>query len=47
MPRPVRFDIHAADPARGGAWESWLIGTGPKEEPGIDGGMMQSDPSAK
>lgn len=25
----------------GGAWEYWLIGTGPKEEPGIDGGMMK------
>ena len=58
MPRPVHFEIHAADPARaqsfyertfgwsfhkweGGAWDYWLIGTGPKEEPGIDGGMLR------
>jgi predicted enzyme related to lactoylglutathione lyase len=63
MPRPVHFEIHAADPARakafyekvfgwtfhkweGAAWEYWLIGTGPKEEPGIDGGMIKRQGNA-
>jgi predicted enzyme related to lactoylglutathione lyase len=29
-----------------GGWDYWMIKTGPEEEEGIDGGMMQNDPSA-
>ena len=25
----------------GGGWDYWLIGTGPKTEPGIDGGLLR------
>jgi predicted enzyme related to lactoylglutathione lyase len=56
MPRPIHFEIHAADPQRAigfysklfgwtfSKWESpmdyWLIKTGEKGTPGIDGGLL-------
>lgn len=56
MPRPIHFEIHAADPHRAigfysklfgwtfSKWESpmdyWLIKTGEKGTPGIDGGLL-------
>jgi uncharacterized protein len=56
MPRPVHFEIHAANPQRAigfytqlfgwtfTKWESpmdyWLIKTGEKTTPGIDGGLV-------
>ncbi len=64
MPRPVHFEIHAADPQRAirfytqlfgwtfTKWESpmdyWLIKTGEKGTPGIDGGLLprRGDPPA-
>ena len=54
MPRPIHFEIHAADPQRAIAFYSqlfgwtftqwgtesyWLVGTGDRSEPGIDGGL--------
>ena len=54
MPRPIHFEIHAADPQRAIAFYSqlfgwtftqwgtesyWLVGTGERSEPGIDGGL--------
>ena len=56
MPRPVHFEIHAANPERAIAfyralfdwkfekWGNeayWLISTGEKGTPGIDGGLLQ------
>ena len=56
MPRPIHFEIHAADPLRAiqfytqlfgwtfTKWDSpidyWLIKTGEKGTPGIDGGLL-------
>ena|SRR5215831_8540417 len=56
MPRPIHFEIHAADPQRAigfytnlfgwtfSKWDSpqdyWLIKTGEKDAPGIDGGLL-------
>ena len=62
MPRPIHFEIPAADTERAigfysnvfgwkfTKWEGpspyWLITTGPKEEPGINGGLLpRRDPS--
>jgi predicted enzyme related to lactoylglutathione lyase len=56
MPRPVHFEIHAANPERAIAfyralfeWKFekwgkepyWLVSTGEKGTPGIDGGLLQ------
>lgn len=57
MPRPIHFEIHAAEPERairfysglfgwtftpfGPPGHYWLAGTGPKDEPGIDGGLIR------
>ncbi len=58
MPRPIHFEIHAAEPARAiafyekvfgwsfkkwdaGAWEYWMVSTGPSDAPGIDGGLIK------
>jgi predicted enzyme related to lactoylglutathione lyase len=56
MPRPIHFEIHAADPQRAISfysklfgwtftkWDSpmdyWLVKTGEKGTPGIDGGLL-------
>jgi len=55
MPRPIHFEIHAAEPQRaiafytalfGGKFEQWagqpywLVSTGDKSAPGIDGGLL-------
>ena len=55
MPRPIHFEIQAADPERAiqfykslfdwqfnqwGAQKYWLIATGDKSQPGIDGGLL-------
>jgi predicted enzyme related to lactoylglutathione lyase len=55
MPRPIHFEIQAADPERAiqfyrslfdwqfnqwGDQKYWLIGTGDKSQPGIDGGLL-------
>ena len=56
MPRPIHFEIHAADPQRAigfysrlfgwtfSKWDApqdyWLIKTGEKGTPGIDGGLL-------
>ena len=55
MPRPIHFEIHAADPPRAIAFYTalfgwkfeqwagqpyWLVSTGDKSAPGIDGGLL-------
>ena len=55
MPRPIHFEIHAADPQRAIAFYTalfgwkfeqwagqpyWLVMTGDKTTPGIDGGLL-------
>jgi len=55
MPRPIHFEIHAADPPRAIAFYTalfgrkfeqwagqpyWLVVTGDKTTPGIDGGLL-------
>jgi uncharacterized protein len=56
MPRPIHFEIHAADPLRAirfytqlfgwtfTKWDApqdyWLVKTGEKGTPGIDGGLL-------
>lgn len=55
MPRPIHFEIHAADPPRAIAFYTalfgwkfeqwagqpyWLVMTGDKSTPGIDGGLL-------
>ena len=55
MPRPIHFEIQAADPERAirfykalfdwqfnqwGDQKYWLISTGDKAQPGIDGGLL-------
>lgn len=55
MPRPIHFEIHAADPQRAIAFYTalfgwkfeqwagqpyWLVMTGDKSTPGIDGGLL-------
>jgi hypothetical protein len=62
MPRPIHFEIPAADPQKAIAfyekvfgwkftqWNSahpyWVISTGDKSQPGIDGGLMlRHDPA--
>ncbi len=55
MPRPIHFEIHAADPPRAIAFYTalfgwkfeqwagqpyWLVMTGDKTTPGIDGGLL-------
>jgi len=55
MPRPIHFEIHAAEPQRAIAFYTalfgwkfeqwagqpyWLVSTGDKSAPGIDGGLL-------